>query len=142
MLRRAIRSVLAVCAVAAATPAFAHHSQVMFDSKQCLQMEGTVRNWEFGFPHSWLWIIATGTQGTQDIWGFEAASPAQMIEVNDHWTRDVFKKGDKITVRYSPLKDGRHGGQLNAVVLPGGQLLRAATPACDNGKLVPGQTAR
>jgi hypothetical protein len=53
-----------------------------------------------------------------------------MIEAEHRWKRDVLKTGDKITVRYSPLKDGRTGGALNTVTLPDGTTLRAATPAC------------
>lgn len=119
-------------ALAGAGAAPAHHSQVMFDSSRCLNIQGTVRNWEFAFPHSWLWIIVPNGADANDIWGFESASPAQMMEVDHRWTRDVVQKGDKVTIRYSPLKDGRHGGQLFSLELPNGQVVRAATPACNN----------
>lgn len=126
----AITSALAALASGYAAPTFAHHSQAMFDMNQCLSLQGTVRNWEFGFPHSWLWMIVINKSGAQEIWGLESASPAQMVEVNPKWTRDVVKKGDKISITYSPLKDGRTGGALNKLTLPDGNVLRAATPAC------------
>jgi hypothetical protein len=110
--------------------ASAHHSQVLFDMTQCLTISGTVRTWQFESPHSWLWVVVPNAKGSSDVWGFEASSPAQMIEAEHRWKRDVVKSGDKVTVRYSPLKDGRTGGALNTVTLPDGTTLRAATPAC------------
>lgn len=108
----------------------AHHSQVLFDMSKCLTLTGTVRNWQFESPHSWLWLVVLNKTGSTDIWGLESASPAQMIEKEPRWKRDVVKTGDKVTVWYSPLKDGRTGGALNKIILPDGTTLHAATPAC------------
>jgi hypothetical protein len=123
-------AVLGCVALAVSGSASAHHSQVLFDMNQCLTISGTVRTWQFESPHSWLWVIVPNAKGSSDVWGFEASSPAQMIEAEHRWKRDVVKTGDKVTVRYSPLKDGRTGGALNTVTLPDGTTLRAATPAC------------
>jgi hypothetical protein len=114
-----------------------HHSQVLFDMNQCLTISGTVRTWQFESPHSWLWVIVPNAKGSSDVWGFEASSPAQMIEAEHRWKRDVVKPGDKVVVRYSPLKDGRTGGALNTVTLPDGTTLRAATPACAQAQGLP-----
>jgi hypothetical protein len=122
---------LSIAAWAISGNASAHHSQVLFDMNKCLTLSGTVRTWQFESPHSWLWVVVpNAAKGTSDVWGFEASSPAQMIEAEHRWKRDVVKAGDKVTVRYSPLKDGRTGGALNTVTLPDGTTLRAATPAC------------
>ena len=126
-----IRSaVLTAVALAFCGNASAHHSQVLFDMNQCLTLSGTVRTWQFESPHSWLWVVVSNAKGSTDVWGFEASSPAQMMEAEHRWKRDVVKTGDKVTVRYSPLKDGRTGGALNTLTLPDGTTLRAATPAC------------
>lgn len=116
----------------------AHHSQVLFDMSKCLMLSGTVRNWQFESPHSWLWVVVLNAKGSTDIWGLESASPAQMIEAEHRWKRDVVKPGDKVTLWYSPLKDGRTGGALNKLILPDGTTLRAATPACSQAP--PGST--
>lgn len=134
---------LALLAVTASSSAFAHHSQAMFDMDKCRTIKGTVRTFQFGFPHSWLWIVVPGPQGADDIWGFESAAPVQMMEVNPRWKRDVVNKGDKVTIRYSPMKDGRHAGALGTLALPDGSVLRAATPACaaELGPIVPAGAA-
>lgn len=124
------KAAVMIIALMAGGSAFAHHSQAMFDMSKCLTVEGTVRNFQYQFPHSWLWVIVPNKQGGQDIWGFESASPSQMIEVEPRWKKDVFKKGDKIKVKFSPIRDGRTGGAMALVTLPDGTNLRAATPAC------------
>lgn len=132
MLCRSKRRLLTLAALASAAsgPVLAHHSQAMFDMAKCLTIDGTVRTFEYNFPHSWLWIVVPNKDDTQSIWAFEAAAPAQMIEIDKRWARDVVKKGDKITIQYSPNKNGRNSGALHSVLLPDGTKILAATPAC------------
>lgn len=128
---RLLASMAALMGLSSA-PALAHHSQAMFDMSKCVSIQGIVRKFEYNFPHSWLWVNVANANGTQDVYGFEASAPAQMIEVDKRWSRDIAKKGDAITVQYSPLKDGRTGGALHRLILQDGTSLIAATPACAN----------
>jgi len=121
---------LAVVSLTVSPGVWAHHSQVLFDMNKCLTLSGTVRDWQFMSPHSWLWVVVAKDKGAAETWAFESASPPQMTEVERRWSRSVVKKGDKVTVKFSPLKDGRMGGALNMLTLPDGTMLRAATPAC------------
>jgi hypothetical protein len=73
-------AVSTIAALAIGGNASAHHSQVLFDMNKCLTISGTVRTWQFESPHSWLWVVVPNAKGTSDVWGFEASSPAQMIE--------------------------------------------------------------
>ena len=123
---------------ATAMPAAAHHSKAMFDDSKCLTLEGTVRNFEWQYPHSWLWIIVPTTEGAGDIWAFESMSPSQLVEVDPRWTHDVVAVGDKVKVKFSPLKDGRHGGSMNNVTLPDGRVLLGAPNSCLGGAAVYG----
>ena len=128
---RCSRKLLALAALAgaASSPALAHHSQAMFEMSKCVAIEGTVRTFEFGFPHSWLWIVVS-KDGAPGIWAFEAAAPAQMIEIDKRWARTIVKKGDKVAIQFSPNKDGGNSGALHSLLLPDGKKLLAATPAC------------
>jgi hypothetical protein len=110
--------------------AAAHHSKAMFDNEKCANIEGTVRTFEWVYPHSWLWVVVRNSEGKDDVWGFESMSPSQLYGVDHRWTRDSVKKGDKVNVKYSPLKDGRNGGSMNSVTLPGGQVFLGSPDAC------------
>jgi hypothetical protein len=134
---RIIDVLVLMFALLAGNGASAHHSQALFDMSKCLTISGTVRTFQFQFPHSWLWVVVPNSKGGEDVWGFESSSPSQMIEREPRWRRDFAKKGDKITVRFSPLRDGRTGGAMASVTLADGTELRAATPACRTATQAP-----
>jgi hypothetical protein len=125
---------LAACSALglSATQSFGHHSYSQFDASKCLSLVGTVRNLEMNYPHVWLWLNVTDSRGATDTWGFEGASPVILQRLG--WTKTSLKVGDKVTLRYSPLRDGRHGGSFASVQLPDGRELQAGSPACTNRK--------
>jgi hypothetical protein len=126
----AITAMVLGAAALTAGVAPAHHSQAMFDMGRCDALSGTVRTFQFQYPHSWLWVYVPNKQGEQDIWAFEFAAPSNLMQADKRWTRDVVKKGDKVTVNFSPTRDGRKAGSMAAVTLPDGSMLKLGTPAC------------
>lgn len=115
----------------------AHHSMALFDLTECRTIVGTVRTFQYQYPHSWLWIYVINDRGGEDIWGFEAAAPANLVEKDKRWNRDALKKGDKVTIKYAPLKDGRYGGSAGSVTLADGTTLPVPAPICGDGPPIP-----
>ena len=113
-------------------PAGAHHSYAQFDTAKCQSIAGTVRKLEMTYPHVWLWLDTTDTSGTAQVWGFEGTSPVMLQRLG--WNRAALQPGDKVTVRYSPLKDGRHGGSFASVQLSDGRQLQGGSPACTGSR--------
>lgn len=116
--------------------ATAHHSMTQFDLTQCLAISGTVRTFQYIYPHSWLWIYVRNDRGTEDVWAFEAAAPANMVEKDARWSRDALKKGDQVTLKYAPLKDGRNGGSMSSITV-NGITLPVPAPLCGDGPPIP-----
>jgi hypothetical protein len=60
-------SLAAVAAAGFTAPASAHHSFAMFDAEQTVTLQGTVKEFEWTNPHSWLRIMVkdekTGSSG-------------------------------------------------------------------------------
>ena len=115
----------AAAVTALVTPAPAHHSFAMFDADRTVTLQGTVKEFEWTNPHSWLHIMvrdeATGQQG---VWALELSSPARLKRMG--MSADSVKPGDAISVTFHPLKDGARGGQFLQAVLPDGkQIIRA-----------------
>src|SRR5438128_10979899 len=50
----------------------AHHSGVMFDSTKELTVEGTVKEFQYTNPHSWLLVDVTNKDGSVTTCGVEA----------------------------------------------------------------------
>ena len=99
--------------------AAAHHSYAMFDRTKSSTMNGTVRTFEWTNPHAYLWVNATNANGAAEVWAFEFGTGVNALARNG-WVRDTLKPGDKITVKYNPLKDGRTGGEFQQVTLADG----------------------
>jgi hypothetical protein len=114
-------SLAAIAASLFAVPAFAHHSFAMFDQTKVVTLDGTVTEFEWTNPHSWLHFMAMGADGKSLEYSIELASVAQQARIG--WKADTVKPGDKIKVEFNPLKDGSRGGTLVAVTLPNGQRL-------------------
>lgn len=101
-------------------PVFAHHSYTMFDRDKVITLQGTVRTWEMGNPHAYLWIYSTNESGEKVLWGLEGPSP--LILIRNGWGKNSVKPGDKVTVVVNPLKDGRNGGNLVKMTLEDGRV--------------------
>jgi hypothetical protein len=86
-----------------------------------MEVSGTVKEWQFVNPHSWLQVIATDAAGGSTAWSFEGGAPAGGgSSVNSMMHKDTFKPGDKVTVQTHPMKDGRHAGTLSEVTFADG----------------------
>jgi len=115
----------AAAATALVTPAPAHHSFAMFDADRTVTLQGTVKEFEWTNPHSWLHIMVRDeATGQQSVWALELSSPARLKRMG--MSADSVKPGDAISVTFHPLKDGARGGQFLQAVLPDGkQIIRA-----------------
>jgi hypothetical protein len=109
---QAIFSALLAAALLAATAgtATAHHSFAAFNMNEEKSVTGIVKQVEWTNPHIWIWVDVRNENGAVDVYGFEGMSPNYLERRN--WTRTTLKPGDKVTVSYRPLKDGKHGGMF------------------------------
>jgi len=96
--------------VVSAAPAFAHHSGAMFDSDKEITINGTVREFQYTNPHSWIQVVVPGESGKSLEWSIEAAAPIVLFRAGIKKT--AFLPGDKVSVRVHPMKDGTPGGSL------------------------------
>ena len=87
----------------------------MFDYQTTVEVTGTVKEFQYTNPHSWLLVDVSNPDGTVTTWGFEAEGPSTLM-------RAGIRKGDlppgtAITIRGNPMKDGRSAAAwIDAVV--------------------------
>jgi Family of unknown function (DUF6152) len=115
----------AVVAAMFTAPALAHHSFAMFDAQKTVTLEGTVKEFEWVNPHSWLRILVNDEKsGKPAVWAVEMSSPGRLVTMG--MRADSMKTGDTVSVTFHPMKDGTRGGQFIQAVLPGGkEVIRA-----------------
>jgi hypothetical protein len=102
------------------TPAFAHHSFAMFDYMKSVTLEGTVKEFQWTNPHSWILMMVRNAQGTEEQWAIELGTPAGLSRQG--WVPKTLVPGMRITASIHPLKDGARGGRGISVTLPDGMV--------------------
>ena len=101
--------------------AFAHHSGAMFESEKTITVSGTVKEFEYVNPHSWLYVVVTDDKGEETLWGFEAEGPSALMRAGIK--KNALQPGDLVTVKARPLRDGRPAGAWVSVTKADGTVL-------------------
>jgi len=119
---RTVRSVAmgAVALLLTVGMASAHHSTAMFDMQHTVKVTGTVTQFDWTNPHTFIWMDVLNN-GATEHWSIEGMSPNYLSR--NGWTRHTLKAGDKIDMQVHLLKDGRKGGFCATVTLPDGKTL-------------------
>ena len=116
---------LIICAGAAAlmaaSPVLAHHSFAMFDSAKDVVIEGTIREFQWTNPHSWIQVVVPDAAGGMKEWSIEAGSPNGLARQG--WHSTSLKPGDRVQMDIHPMKNGSAGGSLIGVTLASGEKL-------------------
>ena len=115
-----LKHCLVVAALLAGAPALAHHSFAMFDTRSEVTVDGTVREFQWTNPHSWL-QLEVEREGRKVEYSIELGSPNTMSRKG--WRRTTFKPGDNVTVTMNPMRDGSPGGALVSAIDAGGNRL-------------------
>jgi Family of unknown function (DUF6152) len=107
-----------VALVLSMTSASAHHSFAMFDYMKSVTLEGTVKEFQWTNPHSWILMMVRNPQGVEEQWSIELGTPAGLS--HQGWVPKTVTPGMKISALIHPLKDGTRGGRGISITLPDG----------------------
>ena len=99
----------------------AHHSAAGIDRTKTVTLVGTVKEFGWRNPHSYMEIEVPSEAGGTVTWKVEMTSPAFLIRAG--WKSSTLKPGDKVTVKVFPLRDGDPGGLFQSVTLASGEIL-------------------
>jgi hypothetical protein len=126
--RIATFAITAAAALFAVLPAGAHHSTAAFDTARVIKITGTVTQFRWINPHASFKVDGgAGASDASGLWTIEMTAPNVLI--NQGWTRDALKVGDKVTIYVNPLRnqvelnDGSRGSLYVGVVLADGKTL-------------------
>ena len=116
-----VLSLAGIAFAMSAMPALAHHSFAMFDAEKKVTLEGTVKEFQWTNPHSWILLNVNNAQGTPEQWAIELGGPAGLARQG--WVPKTLTPGMKVKTIIHPLRDGNNGGQFMAVTLPDGTMM-------------------
>jgi hypothetical protein len=123
--------VAGIAVAMSAIPASAHHSFAMFDATASKTVEGTVKEFQWTNPHSWILLMVDNAQGEQ--WAIEMGGPQGLARQG--WAPKTLRPGMKVKTVIHPLRDGSNGGQFMAITLPDGTQMGSvnAAPSANAG---------
>jgi hypothetical protein len=86
----------------------AHHSFAMFDTDHPMELTGTVQEFKFTSPHTFILLQVKGDDGATTVWNLEGASPSALVR--EGWASKTLKEGDELKMKIDPLRSGAPGG--------------------------------
>ena len=111
-----------IAAMTVSGAALAHHTHAHYESEANTVLEGTIKDFEWRNPHSWVTITVENEEtGELEDWILEARAPGALTRSG--WTEESLKPGDEVAITIRPLKSGGTGGLLRSVVLADGTTL-------------------
>ena len=121
--------VVGVALLLIAPPSLEHHSGAMFEAEKTVTLSGTVKEFRYINPHSWLIVDIENDDGSITTWGFEAEGPQDLMQGGVR--KSDLPPGARVTVTAHPMRDGRPAGAWSTIVKEDGMLLNWRTPGAD-----------
>ncbi len=122
--RTCVVSCMAAVLLCGSAAAWAHHSFAMFDLTKPVEVKGTVKEFRFVNPHSWVILSVKDKKGKEIDFPIETNGSFYLAK-RQGWKRDSLKPGDVVVARVHPMRDGGPGGDLIKFTFPGGRELIA-----------------
>jgi hypothetical protein len=97
-----------VALIVAGGAALAHHSFAMFDQEHPMELQGTVTEFKFTSPHTFILLEVKGADGSATVWNLEGGSPSALVR--EGWASKTLKPGDQLKMTIDPLRSGAPGG--------------------------------
>jgi hypothetical protein len=110
-----------VVVLGSVVPVAAHHSPAAFDRTKEVKLVGTVKEFRWQNPHTWIEVIVPDEKGKDVVWGVELTSPTYLIRAG--WKSNIIKPGDKVTVVVNPVRSGEPSGIFRSLTLADGRVL-------------------
>ena len=107
-----VAMIAATVFAATSSKAVAHHSTAMFDQENPVELVGTVKEFKFTNPHTFILLEVTGSDGSLTVWTLEGGTPSSLTR--DGWTNKSIKPGDDLKMKVAPLRSGAPGGSWSA----------------------------
>jgi len=118
----AASSLVMIGLLTVSVPLFAHHGNASYGNAKQLTVKGTVTEWVWLNPHTFLKIDIKDDDGQVVNWVVEWSAPSSLI--NFGINKQTFKPGDEVTVVVITPDNGAPVGRLQRVMLSNGKWLR------------------
>ena len=120
-MKKSLLGCACVLLLTSVAPVLAHHSPAAFDRTKEVKLVGTVKEFRWQNPHTWIEVLVPDDKGKEVLWGVELTSPTYLIRAG--WKSNIIKPGDKVTVVVNPVRSGEPSGIFRSLTLADGRVL-------------------
>jgi hypothetical protein len=105
--------------LAVGAPVTAHHSGAGFNSDKVIELTGTIKEFQFTNPHTWIQILVENDKGEKVEWSVEWGSPNSLGRQGIR--PSTFPPGATVTMRLRPMLNGAPAGGFVGAKFPDGK---------------------
>jgi hypothetical protein len=120
----------ALLSIACSPAVLAHHSNAMYERDKVLEVTGTIREFQWTNPHTFIELTMNGPNGPSE---YSIEGPTPGVLRSQGWKFNTLKAGDKVSIKVHPLKSGRVGGALISVTKDGVTINAGSATQTDKG---------
>lgn len=99
---------------------WAHHSPSMFGGEP-MTLTGTVREFQWSNPHSYIQLVVEQGDGAEQEWSLEMGANAYLYNLG--WRPSTVRAGDRLRIMVQPLRNGGPGGLVLEVTTMDGEIV-------------------
>jgi hypothetical protein len=123
------RSLPLAIALAAAAGLQAHHGSADYHVDREVTIAGTVKEWKFTNPHTWVYLTVTRAGGGVEEWNGEGP-PLQWASARG-WSNTTLKTGEAVRLVMYPSRRDARSGLIKRIERDGGDTLLVSRPWLD-----------
>ena len=101
--------------------AIAHHSTVGQIATEITEITGTIKEFQFTNPHSWIQVDVTNDDGQVEEWSVEWLIPNMLMRRG--YNPSTFPKGARVTMRLNQHVSGKPIGEFVGARLADGTVI-------------------
>jgi hypothetical protein len=101
--------------------AVAHHSTTGMRSDEVTEIKGTIKEFQFTNPHSWIQVNVPNANGEVVEWSVEWGIPNSLLRQG--YSPATFPKGAEVTIRLNQVNGGAPSGGFVAARFADGKTI-------------------
>ena len=99
----------------------AHHGSADYDVNREVTVEGTVTEWRWSSPHTWVMLKAARPGGPAEAWSGEGP-PLSWAEARG-WSKTTLQRGETVRLVMYPSRREARGGLIKRIERASGPLI-------------------
>ena len=109
----------------------AHHGSSAYDTDREITIAGTIKEWRWAQPHTWIHLSVRSADGAEEVWDGEG--PPLTWAAGRGWSASTLRAGEHVSLVIYPSKREPRTGLVKSIRRASGELLPVSRPWLPRG---------